>query len=144
MRLKNNKSGFTLLEIIIVIIIIGVLASLALPRLFNTIEFSRSAEALNAMGTLKHAADRCALMAGAATGAAVYTNCTTFDQVGVPNPGATPGAGFTYVITSPFVSPNWVVTATRNAPGTGTIVFTYNTVTGGVTRTGTLTYAGIS
>ena len=41
-----NKKGFTLLEIIIVIIIVGVLASLALPRFFSTVEYSRSTEAL--------------------------------------------------------------------------------------------------
>ena len=42
----KRKKGVTLLEIIIVVIIIGVLASLALPRLFSTVEFSRSAEAI--------------------------------------------------------------------------------------------------
>ena len=67
MKIKNNRSGFTLLEIIIVIIIVGVLASLALPRLFNTIEFSRSTEALNAIGILKRAADRCEMAIEAAT-----------------------------------------------------------------------------
>jgi len=33
--LRSNKRGFTLLELIIVIIIVGVLASLALPRYYN-------------------------------------------------------------------------------------------------------------
>ena len=37
MKLDKNKSGFTLLEIIIVIIIIGILASLALPKFFKTV-----------------------------------------------------------------------------------------------------------
>ncbi len=61
MRMNKNRSGFTLLEIIIVIIIVGVLASLALPRFFNTIEYARSTEALNMIGTLKRGADRCAM-----------------------------------------------------------------------------------
>ena len=65
MKLQNkNQSGFTLLEIIIVIIIVGVLASLALPKFFNTVEFSRSSEALNAVGGIKRSADRCAMMGG--------------------------------------------------------------------------------
>ena len=61
MKLRN-KSGFTLLEIIIVIIIVGVLASVALPRLFSTIEFSRSAEAINTLGVIRSSVLRCGLM----------------------------------------------------------------------------------
>ena len=44
-RKKNQKSGFTLFEIIIVIIIIGTIAALAMPRLTNTIERSKAGEA---------------------------------------------------------------------------------------------------
>ena len=55
MNLNKNKSGFTLLEIIIVIIIIGILASLALPKFFKTVEYSRSMEALTNLGNVYHA-----------------------------------------------------------------------------------------
>ena len=34
----NSKNGFTLLEIIVVMIIVGVLAAVALPNLFGNIE----------------------------------------------------------------------------------------------------------
>ena len=77
MKIKNKKSGFTLLEIIIVIIIVGVLASLALPRFFETIEFSRSAEAINYLGTIKRGMEQCALMSGAANWPACDTIATT-------------------------------------------------------------------
>lgn len=40
------KKAFTLLELVIVIIIIGVLASLALPRMFRVIEGTKAAEAV--------------------------------------------------------------------------------------------------
>ena len=53
----KRKKGFTLLEIIIVVIIVGVLASLALPRLFSTVEYSRSTEALAAIGSMRSAMD---------------------------------------------------------------------------------------
>ena len=59
MKKISNKSGFTLLEIIIVIIIIGVLASLALPRFFNTIEYSKAQEALTALSMLRRSMERC-------------------------------------------------------------------------------------
>ena len=57
----KNKSGFTLLEIIIVIIIIGVLASLALPRFFRTVEYSRASEALASLGAIRQSFNRCYL-----------------------------------------------------------------------------------
>ena len=52
MKKFNNKSGFTLLEILVVIIIVGVLASVAMPSLFKNVEKSRGSEALNALGTI--------------------------------------------------------------------------------------------
>jgi len=137
MKLKNNKSGFTLLEIIIVIIIVGVLASLALPRLFNTVEFSRSTEALNTIGGLKRQADRCALALEATTGAAAdYGNCITFDQLGTEDPGLVPGSIFAYVVA--FGAPNWSVVATRvgGTAGGDTITFTYDVGAGTITRVG--------
>ena len=58
---KKNKSGFTLLEIMIVVIIVGVLAALALPRLFGTIEYSRSTEAFSAFASIRSSMERCYL-----------------------------------------------------------------------------------
>lgn len=145
MRMKNNKSGFTLLEIIIVIIIVGVLASLALPRLFNTIEFSRSTEALNVLGGLKRAADRCALANEAMTGAPAWATCTSWDQLGTENPGAVPGAIFGYVVA--FADPDWSVIATRvgGAAAGDTITYTYDIASGAITRVGNAggAYAGL-
>lgn len=148
MKLKNNRSGFTLLEIIIVIIIVGVLASLALPRLFNTVEYSRSTEALNVIGGLKRQADRCALAREATTGVpADYGNCITWDQLSTEDPGTVPGAIFTYGPPT-YAPPNWEVIATR-VGGTAagdTITFTYDVVGGAITRVGNPggAYAGLN
>lgn len=45
--------GFTLLELLIVIIILGVLAALALPQYIRTVEKSRASEAYIHLGTIR-------------------------------------------------------------------------------------------
>jgi prepilin-type N-terminal cleavage/methylation domain-containing protein len=47
------KKGFTLLELIIVIIILGVLASLAVPQYINAVERGRLGEALSLLGLIR-------------------------------------------------------------------------------------------
>ncbi len=111
MNIKNKK-GFTLLEIIIVIIIVGVLASLALPRFFSTVEFSRSTEALNALGVIRKSIMRCGMINDNVVG------CSAFADIDVDNPGTEPGAHFSYA---------WAVTGANAF----TITATRNTVNGG-------------
>lgn len=135
MKLTNNKSGFTLLEIIIVIIIIGVLASLALPRFFSTVEYSKGAEAMVSISAIRQSVERCYLMRNA------FTNCNAFTAMDIEDPGLAPNAHFTYTFV-PAPGPNsYTITATRNSRdgGTGgTIILRYNDGgSGSVTRTGT-------
>ena len=105
----KRKKGFTLLEIIIVVIIVGVLASLALPRLFSTVEYSRSTEALASIGSIRGSMERCALKSG--TGS--YTSCTSFaTQLDIADPGAEAGHHFTYGITANGAT-GYTIIATR-------------------------------
>lgn len=109
----TNKKGFTLLEIIIVVIIVGVLASLALPKLFATVEFSRSSEALNSFTTIRSSIERCNLMAGED-----FTTCNVFANLDVVQPGDSVGAHFTYTMTTGLAT--YSIVATRNSLDTTT------------------------
>jgi prepilin-type N-terminal cleavage/methylation domain-containing protein len=51
--MKRKERGFTLLELLMVVIILGILASVALPQYIRTSERSRAAEALNMLATLR-------------------------------------------------------------------------------------------
>ncbi len=142
MKLKQNKSGFTLLEIIIVIIIVGVLASLALPRFFATVEFSKSTEALNALSVLRQSMERCYLAAsGTYNPASGACNVANLD---VEDPGLSPGARFTYAASGQSAT-GYVLTATRNTVDGGTSgdLITVTQTSTGVTRAGTGKFVGI-
>jgi len=141
MRKLTNKSGFTLLEIIIVIIIVGVLASLALPKFFATIEYSRSTEALAAITATRGAMERCYLQRNGS-----YANCTTFGtQLDIPNPQNSPNAHFNYAI-SGVDAEGYTITATRNTRdgGVATSVITLIQTSATVTRTGEGAFAGLN
>ena len=98
-----NKKAFTLLELIIVIIIIGVLTSLALPRLFSMVESSRKAEALTTIASIRSSMERYYLMNN---GTYYYPpNGQTLisgvqNALDIEDPASSPGAHFTYDVWS--------------------------------------------
>ena len=137
MELKK-KSGFTLLEIIIVIIIVGVLASLALPRFFSTVEFAKSTEALASLGAVRQSLERFYLAHGSTyTGSAV-------DALDLEDPSNSPNHHFTYDISNQSAN-GYRIQATRNTLDGGTSGDLIYLILAGnsITRGGTGRFVGI-
>ena len=137
MKLKN-RSGFTLLEVIIVIIIVGVLASLALPRFFSTIEYSRGSEAMQSIATVRQSMERCYLMRVSYTGP-----CASFANLDVENPNTAPNAHFTYAITSAATAYTIIATRTTLEGGSTTGTVWLNFTGTGISRGGTGAFGAV-
>ena len=138
MKLNKNNSGFTLLEIVIAIIIVGVLASLALPKFFSTVEYSKSTEALTAMASLRQSMERCHLQSNE-----TYVGCDQ-SNIDMSDPTNSTGSHFAYAIAGQTTTA-YTITATRNTydGGDGASQITLTVTSTGVTRAGTSVFAGI-
>lgn len=69
---RNGQKGFTLIELMIVVAIIGILAAVAIPAYQNYVVRSKVANAISSVNTLKTAVAICYQEAGG-----VLANCST-------------------------------------------------------------------
>lgn len=58
MNNKKKKKGFTMIELLIVVLIIGVLAGISLPIYFKAVEKSRAVESIHMLGNIAKAQQR--------------------------------------------------------------------------------------
>ncbi|MCX7006971.1 MAG: prepilin-type N-terminal cleavage/methylation domain-containing protein [Kiritimatiellaeota bacterium] len=61
MNIKNinsKKSGFTLVELAVVVVIIGVLAAFGVPRFLDSVERSKASESFNYLSAVRSAQER--------------------------------------------------------------------------------------
>jgi len=108
------KKGFTLLEVLIVVIIIGILAAISLPQYVATLEKSKSSEAASNVGSLRAAVDRYWYQNGSFPAA--------ITDLDIDNPNSVTNKLYTYTITDGGTSATtraYTVTATRTV-GTNT------------------------
>lgn len=68
-----NNGGFTLIEILVVVLIIGILAAVALPQYQKAVEKARATEAALTISTLEKAIDRWLLENGTPSSEPVFT-----------------------------------------------------------------------
>jgi prepilin-type N-terminal cleavage/methylation domain-containing protein len=79
---QSNKAGFTLVEIMIVVAIIGLLAAIAIPNFVKARSTSQQNACINNMRQISAACNQWALETGQQTGAAVAnTELTPYVQL---------------------------------------------------------------
>ena len=113
-----NQAGFTLLELLMVVIIIAILAAVALPQYLRVAERSRAGEALQNLASIRGSENRFR----AADPANLYTTDLDDLDVEVPMQGANNSPGSTnwnFTIVGAAGSEN--VVATRRNAGNQTI-----------------------
>ncbi len=104
--MKKVQQGFTLIELMIVVAIIGILAAVAIPSYQNYTKKAKFTEVVAAVAPLRQAIDECVQSQG--LGAGAVTGCTAGSN-GVP---ATMPAATGYVASIALTGATGVITAT--------------------------------
>ena len=121
LRSGRGRKGFTLVELAVVIIIIGVLAAFAVPRFLDSVERSKAAEAFNFHSAVRAAQERYEVRQG------TYADDLSKLDIQMPAPKyfsvGDPAAGSTGSLED-----SWTLTLTRTGAAGGygayTVTFT--------------------
>ncbi|GAA0814911.1 type IVa pilus major pilin TapA [Colwellia asteriadis] len=114
---SNAQKGFTLIELMIVVAIIGILAAVALPAYNTYTEKSRYSEVTLAVGSVRSAIDICFQTRGDYD----LANCDTYAKIGAVQAGVEAGAE---VASVNIAATTAVITGEGNDAGSSTYIFT--------------------
>ena len=113
--MKSIQKGFTLIELMIVVAIIGILAAIAIPQYQNYIAKSQVSRAMSEAGGLKTVVEACINEGrGTATGAAFHSNYPTTVTTALPATDCELGATTSTLLTGAVQG-----SGTAAATGTG-------------------------
>ena len=105
---SKRQGGFTLIELIVVVLVIGILAAIAVPQYFKVVEKGKFAEPMQWINGVKGAQERYLAKNGIYFSGTIASN--TFDA----NLGNM--VHFAAGATTTTTVPDWAVIITRNTP----------------------------
>jgi prepilin-type N-terminal cleavage/methylation domain-containing protein len=119
----RTRKGFTLVELAVVIVIIGVLAAFGVPKFLNSVERSKASEAFGYLSAVRSAQERYMAQYGK-----YATDVSTLDIQYPPLKYFTPDKLVKTTAPSDGTAPTWTLTLTRSGAAAGydgyTVVFT--------------------
>jgi type IV pilus assembly protein PilE len=110
-KLKNQPKGFTLIELMVVIIVISILAAFAIPGYMSQLERARRAEGIIALELLSQQQEKFFSQYRTYTGVVSGADGCAGAACGLQQPSATTDGGF-YTITAAGDATSFTLTAT--------------------------------
>ena len=123
---KKRTQGFSLVELAVVVIIIGVLAAFGVPRFRDSVERSKASEAFNYLSSVRSAQERYHSLKG------TYATAVTDLDVDLPTPKyfTVGSVSDSDLSGTGSIEEGWGLVLTRSGPSAGygnyTVTFTLN------------------